>query len=54
MAKANPLLGVRKWLERAEWSEPFDRLFASHLEAPCKAAAMPVTLATPAIIIAVT
>jgi hypothetical protein len=29
---------VRKWLEREEWSEPFDRLFASHLEAPCKAA----------------
>jgi len=38
MAKAYPLSGVRKWLEREEWAEPFDQLLAIHLEEPCEAA----------------
>jgi hypothetical protein len=38
MAKVHPLSGVRKWLEREEWAQPFDELLGSHLEEPCKAA----------------
>jgi hypothetical protein len=40
MAKADQLSGVRKWLEREEWAEPFNELLQLHLEAPCTAADM--------------
>lgn len=42
MAKVNRLSGVRKWLEREEWAEPFDQLLAIHLEEPCEAAGIDV------------
>ena len=38
MAKASSLSGVRKWLQREEWAEPFDQLLEMHLEVPCDAA----------------
>ncbi len=38
MAKANALSGIRKWLERDEWAEPFDQLLEVHLDPPCEAA----------------
>jgi hypothetical protein len=42
MANAASLSGVRKWLEREEWREPFDRLLEMHLEAPCKSAGIEI------------
>jgi hypothetical protein len=38
MAKASPLSGVRKWIDREQWFQPFHQLIKEHLEAPCRAA----------------
>jgi len=33
----SPLAGVRKWLDREEWFQPFGELLQEHLAAPCEA-----------------
>lgn len=42
MANASSLSGVRKWLEREEWAEPFDQLLELHLENACRAAGIEI------------
>lgn len=38
MASAHVLTGLKKWLGREEWREPFDELLERHLSPACKAA----------------
>jgi hypothetical protein len=42
MAKMSPLSGVRKWLDRDEWRQPFAELLRRHLGATCKAAGIQI------------
>jgi hypothetical protein len=42
MAKMSPLAGVRKWLDRDEWRQPFSELVGRHLGGTCKAAGIQI------------